>query len=404
MIDVVVVLRVEDAVLDFLSVLLDTSGDRDGHLGDNDVHVVIAERAETCVLPAGADAAERLAPLASRVGPIDERAASPGPAVLADLIRRAAAGRPARVWTHSPADNRRSRGRVGRDTALACAPPQDPDAGTSAPFEVWHAVGYSPYLQFVSDLDRPLDRARIAAKLDFVNGACEHLLTAASPEFVVQTPRIPAIERFFAADAEERERLFALLASLDDEAALVADPWEFHDSPYEARRLDATAAWVLRHCPPATGPVVEVGACEGALTSRLAAQGHLVHATEPNAHFRSRLSAALGGAEGVTIGSEDLAELAKESGSRAAGYLLIEMLYYDQDLSLLDALPTDLLFLALEPEALESRVRPWLAGSAVWRVAEEVPLVAPSVETVCGGRAYLSKRGSTGVLLRRAAA
>ncbi|MFK8844490.1 hypothetical protein [Streptomyces sp. Ac-502] len=67
---------------------------------------------------------------------------------------------------------------------------------------------------------------------------------------MVGTPRIPAAERFFGADPTERERLFALLASLGDEAAAVADPWEFATSPYETRRLDATAAWVRRHCPP----------------------------------------------------------------------------------------------------------------------------------------------------------
>ncbi|MFJ9030139.1 hypothetical protein ACIRQP_16765 [Streptomyces sp. NPDC102274] len=399
MIDIVVVLRAEDAVLDFLSVLTDDVGG-----GGGETRVILADRAETLILGAGVEAPERLALIASHVGPVTEGIASPGPEVLATLLRQAAAGRPFRIWTHSPADTRRNRGRVGRDTALAHAA----DAGLTGA-ELRHAVGFSPYLQVVSDLDRSLGRQHIAAKLDFVNGSCGHLLTEPDPEFVVQTPHVPAIERFFDADPDERERLFALLASLDDEAASVVDPWEFGSSPYEARRLDATAAWVRERCAVngsgsgsgSGSTLVEVGACEGALTHRLAAAGFTVRATEPNAVFRPRLTAALAGTDGVTVDSADLAELAKEDAPRAAAHLLIEMLYYGQNLALLDDLATDLVFVALEPEALASRVRPWLERSATWRADEEIVLVPPQLETVCAGRAYLSKRGSVGLLLRR---
>ncbi|MFD7668909.1 hypothetical protein [Streptomyces sp. NPDC059788] len=395
MIEIVVVLRVEDAVLDFLSVLTDPDP------GGGPAAVVLADRGDIVPLPAGTAPAQRLALLTPYVRPAEEDAASPGPAALTALVRRAADGHSARVWTHSPADNRRSRGRVGRDTAIACTRLADTAGATAAPvLTVRHAVGYSPYLQFVSDLDRPLGRAQIAAKLDFVNDAAPGLLDTRSPEFMVQTPRIPAAERFFGADPGERERLFALLASLDDEAAAVADPWEFATSPYEARRLDTTAAWVRRHCPPGGAPLVEVGACEGALTSRLAADGFGVYATEPNPHFRARLATAQRDTAHVRVGDEDLAGLAKD-GPDGAAYLLVEMLYYGQDLALLDDLPTGLLFLALEPEALDTRLRPWLAASTVWRTVEETRLVAPRVEPVCGGRAYLSKRGSVGLALRR---
>ncbi|MER8069219.1 hypothetical protein ABTZ59_13120 [Streptomyces sp. NPDC094034] len=404
MIDIVVVLRAEDAVLDFLSVLTDDGG--------GETRVILADRAETLILGAGMTAPERLALIASHVGPVTDGIASPGPEVLATLLRRAAAGGPCRIWAHSPADNRRSRGRLGRDTALAhaaLAHAADADAEDSgaglATATLRHAVGFSPYLQILSDLDRPLGREHIAAKLDFVNGSCGHLLAEADPEFVVQTPRVPAVERFFDTDPDQRERLFALLASLDDEAASVVDPWEFGSSRYEGRRLDATAAWVRNRCAdlgsgPA-GALVEVGACEGALTHRLVAAGFAVRATEPNAVFRSRLTAALAGTDAVTVDGADLAELAKEDAPRAAAHLLIEMLYYGQDLALLDDLATDLVFVALEPDALASRVRPWLERSATWRAEEETVLVPPQLETVCAGRAYLSKRGSVGLLLRR---
>ncbi|MFD3918825.1 hypothetical protein [Streptomyces sp. NPDC058595] len=391
MIDIVVVLRAEDAVLDFLSVL--TGGE---------AAVVLADHGRTLTFPAGQGPAERLTRIGGEVRPADDRAGASGPGSLAELVREAAGDREARVWTHSPADNRRSRGRVGRDTAIGCADR-----------EVRHAVGYSPYLQVVSDFGHSLDRELIAGKLDFVNRACEHLLTAPSPEYVVQTPRIPATERFFHADAGEREQLFALLASLDDEAASIPDPWEFGSSPYEKDRLDATAAWVLGHRAATGESLVEVGACEGALTHRLVAAGCSVHATEPNPLFRKRLVEAVGGTETVRVSSGDLAELAVAPGPtdptadahppRAGAHLLIEMLYYGQDLGLLDRLPTDHLFVALEPDAMDSRVRPWLAASATWEEVESVRLVPPRVETVCAGRAYLIKRGSDGLLLRRTA-
>ncbi|MFD3523108.1 hypothetical protein [Streptomyces sp. NPDC058653] len=385
MIDIVVVLRAEDAVLDFLSVL-----------ADGEAALVLADHGRTLAFPAERSAAERLADIARHVRPADDGAGSPGPVALAELVRGAvsAAGgdRDARLWTHSPADNRRSRGKVGRDTAIRCA---DRD--------VRHAVGYSPFLQVVSDFDRSLDRELIATKLDFVNRACEHLLSADSAEYVVQTPRIPATERFFHADADERERLFALLASLDDEAASIADPWEFGSSPYEKDRLDATAAWVLGHRAETGESLVEVGACEGALTHRLVAAGGHVHATEPNPLFRTRLAEAVRGTGNVRVSAADLADLTGEGHERAGAHLLIEMLYYGQDLALLDRLPTDHVFVALEPDAMDSRVRPWLAASATWREAESVRLVPPRVETVCAGRAYLIKRGSEGLLLRRVA-
>ncbi|MFE4367557.1 hypothetical protein ACFRMN_04740 [Streptomyces sp. NPDC056835] len=403
MIDIVVVLRAEDAVLDFLSVLTDDGG--------GETRVILADRAETLILGAGMEAPERLALIASHVGLVTDDITSPGPEVVATLLRQAAAGGPFRIWTHSPADNRRSRGRLGRDTALARdadAHAEDSDADLTRA-ELRHAVGFSPYLQVLSDLDRPLGREHIAAKLDFVNGSCGHLLAEADPEFVVQTPRVPAIERFFDTDPDQRERLFALLASLDDEAASVVDPWEFGSSPYEERRLDATAAWVRERCADvgsgsgsgSGGTLVEVGACEGALTHRLATAGFTVRATEPNAAFRSRLAAALAGTDAVTVDGAGLAELAKEDAPRATAHLLIEMLYYGQDLALLDDLATDLVFVALEPDALASRVRPWLERSATWRADEETVLVPPQLETVCAGRAYLSKRGSVGLLLRR---
>ncbi|MFE1473983.1 hypothetical protein ACFW6N_09105 [Streptomyces cyaneofuscatus] len=396
MIDIVAVLRAEDAVLDFLSVLTapEPRHRQDGGHEVHEVHVLLGDTAEHLVLPAGLPPTERLAAVARHIRPVDESAASPGPEALAGLIEAAARGAEARLWTHSPADTRRSRGRLGRDAAAAVAPGGPP---------VLHAVGHSPYLQFISDLDRPLDRAGVEAKLAFVNRHCGHLLRTDSAEYVIQTGRVHATERFFeAGPAEERERLFALLASLDEDAATMPDPWEFATSAYEAERLDRTVAWIAEHCPPGSGPLIEVGACEGALTTRLAEKGFTVHATEPNPAFRRRLTDAVG--DTARVHPASLEELAARPELPGAAYLLIEMLYYGQDLALLDRLPADLVFVALEPETLATRLTPWLESAPHWEKAGETPLVAPALETVCGGRAYLSKRGSIGVLLRRTGA
>jgi hypothetical protein len=139
--------------------------------------------------------------------------------------------------------------------------------------------------------------------------------------------------------------------------------------------------------------VIEVGACEGALTRRLLAEGYSVDATEPNQSFYQRLREQQGDVRVHPHSYEDLATTRRLTGS---AYLLIEMLYYEQDLAMLDRFPTDHLFVAMEP--VELAARSWPSG---WSVEEQVELVAPRFEPVAGGRAYLRKRGSRGVLLRR---
>ncbi|MER6057987.1 hypothetical protein [Streptomyces albidoflavus] len=382
MIDVLVCVRVEDAVLEFLTVLSREARD--------EAVVVLADPEVTVSLPPGTGLAERLALLAPHLRPPEEpRTPWPTTEELAARIGAAAAGREAAVWTHSPADNREARARLGRDTVRAAH-------GLS----VRHAVGHSPYLQVISDEDVPLTPELAEAKREFVNLHGQELLAAGSPQYRIDTARVPASERFFRSEPAEADRLYALLASLGDDAAEVDDPWEFAASPYERARLDATLAWTVRHCPPGTAPLVEAGACEGALTRRLLAAGHRVHATEPNDRFRHRLTTALAGAEHLRVSADGLKELADGSGPRGP-HLLIEMLYYGQDLALLDRLPADLVLLALEPEALRSTVRPWLAHTPHWEVADETVLVEPRIEAVCGGRAYLTKRGSHGLALRR---
>jgi hypothetical protein len=375
MTDVVAVLRPEDVVVDFLSVLDPGSG--------RDVHLVIADRGAYLRLPAGVPLAGRLAPLAELLAAGGEGSKTFSPGSAADAIALETSDVAATVWTHSPADARRRRGRWGFElSALVRAPVQ-------------HALGDAPRFQWTTDLDGRLDQPLIDAKLDFVNTHCADLLELDDDEEdALITRRIHSVERFFESGPDERTRLFALTGSLSEDAALVPDPWEFATSQYEIERLDATAAWVRGHLDPAAGPVIEVGACEGALTRRLLRDGYTVEATEPNPAFLARLHENVDG--DVRIHPHSFEELTTTRRLTGSAYLLIEMLYYGQDLALLDRFPTDRLFVSLDPADLAKQL--WPPG---WSVEEEVDLALPRVEPVVGGRAYLRKDGSRGLLLRR---
>lgn len=375
MIDVVAVTRPEDVVVDFLSVLDPGSG--------REVHLVIADRGAYLRLPAGVPLAGRLAPLADLLQSSGEGAKPFSPGSAADAIALETGDVAATIWTHSPADIRAHRGRWALDLAAAVRAP------------VRHAVGDAHRYQWRTELDVSLDQSLIDAKLDFVNTHCAELLRLDDEdENALPTQRVPSVERFFDAGPDERARLFAVMGSRGADAALVADPWEFATSPYEIERLDATAAWVREHLDPAAGRVIEVGACEGALTRRLLDDGYRVDATEPDHAFLARLHENIEGDVRIHPHSfEDLTTTRRLTGS---AYLLIELLYHGQDLTLLDRFPTDRLFVSLEPAELAQQIWP-----AAWSIEQELDLVLPRVETVVGGRAFLRKRGSRGILLRR---
>ncbi|NEA35948.1 SAM-dependent methyltransferase [Streptomyces sp. SID13031] len=376
MIDVVAVTRPEDVVVDFLSVLDPGSG--------REVHLVIADRGAYLRLPAGVPLAGRLAPLADLLQTSGEGAKPFSPGSAADAIALETGDVAATVWTHSPADTREQRGQWGLELSAAVR---------RAP--VRHAVGDAHWFQWRTELDVRLEQASLDAKLDFVNTHCADLLRLDDEdENALLTRRIQSVERFFDSDPDERARLFALMGSLSPDAALVPDPWEFATSAYEIERLDATAAWVRGHLDPVAGRVIEVGACEGALTRRLLDDGYSVDATEPNPSFLARLRENVEG--DARIHPHSFEELTTTRRLTGSAYLLIEMLYYDQDLTLLDRFPTDRLFVSMEPGKLAAQVWP-----AAWTIEEELELVLPRVETVVGGRAYLRKRGSRGILLRR---
>jgi hypothetical protein len=371
-IDVVAVLRPEDVVVDFLSVL--DPG--------RDLHLVVADRGVYLKMPGGVPLAGRLAALSEilRTDGTGDKPFSAGAA--ADAIALETGDVAATVWTHNPADARERRRRWGFDIAALVRVP------------VLHAVGDAERFQWTTDLHRPLDPPLVEAKLDFVNTHCADLLRLdEEDENALPTRRIPAVERFFGSTPDERNRLYAVT---NEDAAVIPDPWELATSQYELERLDATTSWVRTHLDPAAGHVIEVGACEGALTRRLLDAGYTVDATEPNPLFLDRLRSIGWGAGELRVHPHSFEELGTTRRLTGSAYLLIELLYDVQDLGLLDRFPTDRLFVAMDPDSLGEMTWPVL-----WSVEEEVELVLPRVEPVAGGRAYLRKPGSRGLLLRR---
>jgi hypothetical protein len=365
---IAIVWHAEDAVLEMLSVIA-----RPEH-----IDVIVVSRRETISLTAGEALSDRLARLVPR--PVTTR--SDAREWLAGVCAGAA-----EVWTHSPADSRSAQAEVGWLVARLCT--------------AWHAAGQNRFLEVLPDRTVTLDRAEVTAKIDFVNRRCAEQLADTAGERAITTHAVVVVERFLLVSPAEADRMFGLTSSASDAAAVAVDPWDFATSEYEAVRLRSTAEWIGRWCKPGEHTLIEVGACEGALTRVLADAGHRVVATEPNAVFRSRLTAALSG-RGVPVGQESLADLVHTTVPAPAAVLLIEMLYYGQDLALIDALPTATVFLATDPGQMTGQVKPWLARNRNWRVLDERALCAPRLEFVGGGHAFICKRGSIGVVCRRA--
>jgi hypothetical protein len=293
------------------------------------------------------------------------------------------------VWTHSPADERLDRAKVAVWAALAAG-------------RAHCSTGLSAHLKFVADVTMALTGAQITAKLDVLGEHFAPQIERAGGPRGIGIASVVDCERYVTATGAQAARLFSLRHDWHPDVDLGAEPWDFASSPYERQRLRSTADWVRRHVP-AGATLVELGSCEGALTDHLLADGYAVSAQEPVVHFAERFAARVGDRwhGRLEIGTHTLEELADGKGGRAAAYLLVEMLNYIADLSIVDRLDTDLIVVSMSPFAIRTRIMPWLRQSPVWEVVEVHQIIAPRFELVCDGLAYHRKLGSTGVLARR---
>jgi hypothetical protein len=369
----VVARHIADVASEFLSIL---------DFADEEVRVVLTGMGGLVVDLPQTGAEKRLRSLAERL-----------PAAARDVtaleLPRPATGSDT-WWAHNPADWRAPHARSG----LLAAQMADGQA-------VRHAVGYAGHSQFVVDRAHPLPPELLRIKLAFLNTSVPDRMTAGHGREQVTTVTVPACEQFFSLRRGQAEHLHYLLYSPHAPVSVPEDPWGLTSSEYERARLSATRDWVRAALPAPGSVLVEPGACEGALTALLCESGYAVVATEPNPGFRHRLERHAGQSAEVT--AETVEDLARSRRVPADAYLLAELVYYLDDLSVLDALPTDLLLITAPPELVESTVLPWLAGAGrvTWAEAARVTLVVPRLDFLVENVAYQRKRGSIGLVCRR---
>jgi hypothetical protein len=107
----------------------------------------------------------------------------------------------------------------------------------------------------------------------------------------------------------------------------IPDVWAFETSPYEEERYDQTCA-VLAHAGGEDSPasILEIGACEGAMTRRLRTlfPGAKVCAVEVNPVFARRLRQSLGNAPDTDIVEASILDVPLSADL----VLLAEVLYF----------------------------------------------------------------------------
>jgi hypothetical protein len=369
--ELLVVCYPEDLVLEFLSML------------DSPVPLRVVVAATGAVLDLPAKGLPRRLALVAEA--LTAEVTAPTSGSVAALVREEL--RAGSVWTHSPADERLDRAKVAVWTARA--------AGRAR-----CSVGVSAHLRFVADTTVALQAVQVARKLDWLGSHRAEQVERAGGPRGIGIAAVADVERYVTVLARQAARLFALRHDWHLDVDSGGEPWDFAVSPYERQRLRSTADWISRHLPrPAS--VVELGSCEGALTELLLDDGFAVNAQEPVTEFQRRFTARAGGRPGLTTGTRTIEELAGEQEPPADAYLLIEMLNYVADLAVIDKLATDQLFISNSPQAVRTRIMPWLERSPVWQAVAATRLAAPRFELVVDGLAYHRKLGSNGVLVRR---
>ena len=260
------------------------------------------------------------------------------------------------------------------------------------------AVGASAHLRYIADTTVGLSPMQVSRKLDWLATHLTPLVERAGGPRGIGIAAVADVERYVTASGAQAARLFALRH--DAHLRIGAEPWGFATSPFEQQRLrdgrlDPVGAAGRRRRGRVGGPA------EGALTELLLADGFAVEAHEPVVEWQRRFEDRSRGRVGLTTGARTLQRLAAEGGPKADAYLLVWMLEYVADLTAIDRLATDTLFVSMSPHAVRTRILPWLDGNPGWERAGLVQLIAPRFELVVDGLAYQRKLGSTGVLVRR---
>jgi hypothetical protein len=182
-----------------------------------------------------------------------------------------------RVYTHSPLEAHAHH----RDVALAA----------SRCFrEIWvrSCGGYAAEAHVLS-------RSAFGQKLEIINSSYAQEMMLAADDEHFSSAAVAGVEAFV--PTHFPEVIQALVHTTPGIRTEISDVWAFLTSPYEQERFDRTCA-VLAHVAGACAPtsILEIGACEGAMTRRLRMlfPSARIRAVEANPVFLSRLRQSLG--------------------------------------------------------------------------------------------------------------
>ena len=211
-----------------------------------------------------------------------------------------------RVYTHSPFDDDALRGSV----ALAAA---------QAFGKVW--------VQAPSGMARQtnvLQRAAFAAKARIINTIYSLRIRTEDDTFRIPHTALLGVESFTPATFEELMHGIALTRS---EILPFPDAWGLFSSPYETYRYERSCKLLMDHVPHGSvKTIVEVGACEGAMTLHLrkAFPRARIRALEVHPEFVRRLRARFRNDKQTEVAQQDIEQVAV----KADIVLLAEVLYY----------------------------------------------------------------------------
>ncbi len=205
-------------------------------------------------------------------------ASHPGRLPIEVLVSRLTAlGAYSRVYTHSPLEKYSQH----RDVALAASQSFE---------EVWvrSEAGFAAEAHVLS-------RSAFAQKLEMLNSLYAHQITDPVDNDQRCRAEVIGVEAFAPARFAEVVRAFTYASQ--EIRPDVPDVWAFETSPYERERYDQTCA-LLGHVSRDVSPssILEIGACEGAMTRRLRAlfPAAKISAVEANPVFARRLRESVG--------------------------------------------------------------------------------------------------------------
>jgi nodulation protein S (NodS) len=221
--------------------------------------------------------------------------------------RLAALGPYSRVYTHSPLEKNSQH----RDVALAASQTFD---------EVWVRSdgGFAAEAHVLSP-------STFQQKLDLVNSLYGDLITGVADNNQRCGANVMGVEAFAPVRFPEVVRAFTYASQ--EICPDVPDVWAFETSPYEQKRYDQTCALLAhlgRNGSPAS--ILEIGACEGAMTRRLRTlfPAAKIRAVEANPIFARRLREAVGHDANTDIVEASLLDVSLSADL----VLLAEVLYF----------------------------------------------------------------------------